>query len=252
MQHLKLKTFPITFDDRFYFSFHVKKEVGVLEIGDEKASGGLALFYGSDSLFSYQKMDYRRVKYDELFTFNLIILNSLPSYSSGLTGQLKKYTEAGGNLMFIPNTDEDKTRENQLLASFGAGSINGFDEDESRVVGLKKEHALFRESVYKVPENADLPVVFRHFRYRFHVNSGIETLISLLNGDIFLATKKIGNGHLYLLAAPLHNSYTNFASHPLFVPVMYGVAVEGDAYEALFHTISKDQKIVVNNTIFSL
>lgn len=80
--------------------------MGVLEIGDEEPSGGLALFYGSDSLFSYQKMDYRRVKYDELLNFNLIILNSIASYSSGLTGQLKKYTEAGGNLMFIPNTNK--------------------------------------------------------------------------------------------------------------------------------------------------
>jgi hypothetical protein len=247
---LEIEDFPITFDDRFYFTFNVKKEVGVLEIGDEKPSGGLALFYGSDSLFSYQKMDYRRVKYDELFNFNLIILNSLPSYSSGLNGQLMKYTEAGGNLMFIPSTNEDKTKENQLLASFGAGSMNGFDEAVSRVVGLKKEHALFRESVNKVPENADFPVVFSHFRYGFHVNSGIETLIRLLNGDDFLATKKIGNGHLYLLAAPLDRRYTNFASHPLFVPVMYGAAVEGDAYEALFRTISKDQKIVINSTVF--
>jgi len=244
---LEIEDFPITFDDRFYFTFHVKKEVGVLEIGDEKPSGGLDLFYESDSLFSYQKMDYRSVQYDELFNFNLIILNSLPSYSSGLTGQLKKYTEAGGNLMFIPNSNENKTAENQLLAAFGAGSIIGFEENENRVMGLKKEHALFRESVYKVPENADLPVVFSHFKYSFRVTSGTETLISLLNGDDFLAAKKIGNGHFYMLASPLERSYTNFASHPLFVPVMYGAAVEGDAYQALFHTISKDQKIEVNS-----
>ncbi|MCB2207921.1 MAG: BatA domain-containing protein [Bacteroidetes bacterium] len=243
---LEIEDFPITFDDQFYFAFHVKKQVNVLEIADEAATGDLSIFYGSDSLFHYTKMDYRRVKYDEIYNYNLIILNSLPSISSGLTGQLQKFTEAGGNLMFIPNEDVDVKEENSLLAAFGAGSIQKFDPRESRVSGIKNETLLFRESIHKVPDNADLPVVFSHFQYRYHINSGVESLVSLLNGDDFLATKKTGNGRLYMLAVPLKKTFSNFASHPLFVPVMYGAAVEGDAHAALFHTIGKDEKISLN------
>jgi hypothetical protein len=244
---LEIEDFPITFDDQLHFAFHVKKQVNVLEIGDEAASGELSVFYGSDSLFSYTKMDYRRVKYDEINQYNLIILNSIPAISSGLTGQLQKFTEAGGNLMLIPDDDEDVGEENNLLAAFGAGSIQKFDIRESRVSGIKKEAPLFRESIYKIPENADLPIVFSHFQYRYHINSGVESLVSLLNGDDFLATKKTGNGRFYMLAVPLNKNYSNFAAHPLFVPVMYGAAIKGDANATLFYTIGKDEKIQLND-----
>jgi hypothetical protein len=244
---LEIEDFPITFDDQLYFAFHVKKQVNVLEITDESVNSDLSVFYSSDSLFNYTKMDYRRVRYDDMNQYNLIILNNLPVISSGLIGQLQKFTEAGGNLMLIPDEDEDVGEENSLLSAFGSGSIQKLDPRESRVSGIKKEAPLFRESVHEVPENADLPIVFSHYQYRYHIKSGVESLVSLLNGDDFLAIKKTGNGRFYMLAVPLNKSYSNFTSHPLFVPVMYGAAIKGDANATLFYTIGNDEKIHLND-----
>ncbi len=244
---LEIEDYPITFDDKFYFSFNVKQQVNVLEIGTEGQANDLELFYASDSLFYFERMDYQRVKYNELYDFNLIILNSLPSISNGLMEQMKEYVEAGGNLMFIPNRSEDKEEENQLLRLLGLGTIEKLDSNENRVVRIKNDHSLFREAVTDVPENADLPVVFKHYRYRYGVSSGVESLVSLLNGDDFLLATKIGNGRFYMLSVPLDKEFSNFISHPLFVPVMYGVAIEGDAYTELFNIIGKNEKIVLNS-----
>jgi len=243
----EIDDYPITFDDKFYFSFNVKQQVNVLEIGTEGQDNDLELFYASDSLFYFEKMDYQRVKYNELNQFNLIILNSLPSISNGLMEQMKEYVEAGGNLMFIPNTNEDKEEENQLLRLFGSGTIEKLDSNENRVVRIKNDHSLFRDAVTDIPENADLPVVFKHYRYRYGVSSGVESLVSLLNGDDFLLAAKIENGRFYMLSVPLDKEFSNFTSHPLFVPVMYGVAIEGDAYTELFNIIGKNEKITLNS-----
>ncbi len=243
----EIDDYPITFDDKFYFSFNVKQQVNVLEIGTKGQSNDLELFYASDSLFYFEKMDYQRVKYNELNQFKLIILNSLPSISNGLMEQMKEYVATGGNLMFIPNTNEEKEEENQLLRLLGSGTIEKLDNNENRVVHIKNDHSLFRESVTDVPENADLPVVFKHYRYRYGVGSGVESLVSLLNGDDFLLVTKIGNGRFYMLSVPLDNEFSNFTSHPLFVPVMYGVAIEGDAYTELFNIIGKNEKIILNS-----
>jgi len=248
---LEIDDFPITFDDQLYFAFKVEKEIGVLEITDTSLSGYLDVFYRSDSLFRYNVMDYQKVQYDDFSKYNLIILNSLPAISTGLIGQIQHFVEIGGNLILIPNSKEKKETENKLLEAFGAGEIDVFDSNESRVVGIKKDDNLFSDAIQKIPENADLPDVFGHFQYDYHVNSGVESLISLLNGDDFLITKKYGKGRLYAFATPFDNAYTNFTSHPLFVPVMYGVAVEGDAYTSLFYTIGAEKKIVLN-TLASL
>jgi hypothetical protein len=50
-----------------------------------------------------------------------------------------------------------------------------------------------------------------------------------------------------MLAVPLNKSYSNFTAHPLFVPVMYGAAIKGDANVTLFYTIGKDEKIHLND-----
>ncbi len=244
---LEIEDYPITFDDKLYFAFHVKQNLNVLEIGMDGNSDALDLFYGSDSLFRYERMDYRRVKYDELSRFNLIILNSLPVISNGLTEQLKAIVEAGSNLMFIPAATEDKTDENQLLGLFGAGSIGSLVEGQSGVTGIKTTHPLFSDAITKIPENADLPVVYKHFRYSYTISSGVESLVTLLDGDDFLLTKKKGKGRMYLLSSPLDKTFGNFASHALFVPVMYGAAVSGEAHTKLFRIIGKEDKVLLSN-----
>jgi hypothetical protein len=243
---LEIEDYPITFDDRLYFTFNVKKDIKVLEIADISIPGYLSLFYGSDSLFEYDLVDYQRVQYDDFNSYNLIILNSLPSISSGLISQLQPFVEAGGNLLFIPNTNKEKTTENQLLGAFNAGQLGTFDATESRVVGIKKEHILFKDAIQNIPENADLPDVFGHFKYNYHVNSGVETLISLLNGDAFFGTKKYGKGRIYLFTTSIDQTHTNFISHPLFVPVMYGVGIEGEIHTSLYHILGVDKKITLN------
>jgi hypothetical protein len=245
---LEIEDYPITFDDKLYFAFPVAPYLNVLEIGTESNSDALALFYSSDSLFRYVKMDYRRVKYDEMNRFNLIILNSLPAISNGLIQQLKTAVEEGANLMFIPAAEEDKTDENLLLREFGAGSVGALVEGQSRVVGVKTTSPMFREAISRIPENADLPVVLHHFRYHYNVSSGVESLVTLLDGDDFLLVKKEGKGRFYMLAAPLDKSFGNFARHALFVPVMYGAAVSGDAHTKLFRIIGKDDKAILSNT----
>jgi len=50
-----------------------------------------------------------------------------------------------------------------------------------------------------------------------------------------------------MLSVPLDNEFSKFSSHPLFVPVMYGIAIEGDAYAELFNIIGKNEKIVLNS-----
>ena len=244
---LEIEDYPITFDDKLYFTFPVKPHLNVLEIGTESSSDAPALLYSSDSLFRYEKMDYRRVKYDELKRFNLIILNSLPVISNGLIQQLKAGVEEGVNLMFIPAASEDKTDENLLLKEFDAGSIGALVESQSRVVGVKTTSPLFRDAISKIPENADLPVVQHHYRYHYNISSGVESLVTLLDGDDFLLVRKTGKGRFYMLAAPLDRSFGNFARHALFVPVMYGAAVSGDAHTGLFRIIGKDDKVLLNN-----
>ena len=244
---IEIEDYPITFDDRLYFSFHIKQNLKVLEVYDKKASTALQLFYQSDSVFQFEKVNYRRIDYNKLNNFKLIILNGLPSYSSGLLKQLNSYQVNGGNILLIPQAETNLTEENKFLSRFQAGKITGLDTAKSRVVRIKRSNELFKESISKIPENADLPTVNRHFRFKYLISSGMESLVSLLNGDDFLLKKHSGNGQLFLLSVPLDESFSNFSRQALFVPVMYGTVVSGGLLSRLFYTLKKDE--VLNTDI---
>ncbi len=243
---IEIEDYPITFDDKFYFTFSIQNHQKVLEIYNEEKSLALQLFYESDSVFQFKRMNYRQIDYNKLKEFKLIILNSLPSYSSGLLSQLKVYQEKGGSVLFIPQGETDMTEENKFLQSFQAGRISRFDTTKSRIVRIKRNHELFRESISKIPENAELPTVNQHFRFSYPISSGLESLVSLLNGDDFLLKKNIGKGQLFLLSVPLNEAFTNFSTQALFVPVMYGVAISGGVLPKLFYTLKKDEIVTAD------
>ena len=238
---------PIVFDDRLYFAFNVQAQINVLEIVDNKNDDFLRSFYETEPLFNFQTMDYRQVDYNSFRDYNLIILNGLPDMSTGLISQIKDYAASGKNVFFIPGTENKPEKINELLSAINAGKVSSADTVTTRVVRINKQSELFSDAVSKVPENADLPDVFTHFKYRYPISSGLESLISLLNGDDLLLKKNFGKGLVYLLAVPLDNNYSNFISNALFVPVMYNAAVQGKSTSRLFYVIGEDNIIETGN-----
>lgn len=243
---IEIEDFPITFDDHMYFAFEVKEHIEVLVIGQENKNNFLRKFYSSDDIFKISEMNYRTIDFGKLKNFDLIILNGIPEISSGLASHVKQYITDGGNLLFIPSMQESISNIQVFLNEMNAGKIVRLDTTETRVTRLKLSNNLFSQSITNVPQNADLPIVRQHYIYKFPSRSGVETLVSLLSGDDFLSKKNIGSGQLYLLSIGLNESYGNFASHLLFIPVMHGIASKGSIVQKLFYTLGKDHNINLN------
>lgn len=243
---IEIEDFPITFDDHMYFAFEVKQHIDVLIIGQDNENTFLKKFYSSDDIFEISEINYQTIDFGKLKNFDLIILNEIPDISTGLASHAKQYLTEGGNLLFIPSKKETIDNNSVFLNEMNAGEVVRFDTTETRVTRLKLSNNLFSESITKVPQNADLPIVRQHYTYKFPSTSGVETLVSLLSGDDFLSKKNIGSGQLYLLSVGLDESYGNFASHLLFIPVMHGVASKGSIEQKLYYILGKNHNINLN------
>jgi hypothetical protein len=240
---IEIEDYPITFDDQYYFTFPVSRSIRVLEISDNETNRVLEQFYQSDSVFDYNRVNYTRINYNNLNNYNLIVLNALPSITSGLSNQLIAYLEQGGNMLFIPNFSGSFEDDNNLLRKLQAGRITGTDTAYTRVIGIKRDHELFGEAISEIPENASLPDIQKHFRVSYSVGSGLESLFTLLNGNDILLTKNVGNGRFFLLATTLEKEAGNLTTNPIFVPFVYGAAIGSGLSAQLAHTIGKDELI---------
>ncbi|MFH1320501.1 MAG: BatA domain-containing protein [Bacteroidota bacterium] len=288
---ISLTDYPVTFDDMFYFSFEVADNISVLCIngkGDEGrgtrdpegvpygAGGGrrsgeskyINSLFGKNEYFIFNNSFEENLNYSTLSENHLIILNELISISSGMSQELKRFIQNGGNVIVFPNpciartTDSKKqgylcdpeSYKDFLSLNLGVNYYTDIDTIDSRVTKVNIEHEIYsgvfepgRTGQGKMPENIDLPVVSTHFKFSKKSRTNEEYLMKLQNGDSFLSRYSFGKGKVYLSSVPLSTDFSNFATHAIFVPVMYKIALHSQPQNRMFYTIGKDNTLEASN-----
>jgi len=246
---VSLTDFPVTFDDRFYFSFNLQRELAILCLSDTGSSKYINSLFEKDEYFDLLNMAMESIDYSKFSDQELIILNGLPAISSGLGNELGKFIQKGGNLVVFPGEDIDLVSYNEnLFENNGARSFTSIDTVNTRTNRLNLESRFYSDVFNDVPENMDLPNVFSHMRFSSSGTADEDILIWMQNNDPFLIRYQIGKGVIYQFATSLQKEQSNFAEHAIFVPVMYKIGMNSQHSSPLFYTIGHDTPLLLRGT----
>lgn len=254
---LEISDYPVVFDDQMFLVYNVASSIPVLSINGQEESLYLNSLFGKDSAFQFVNNSSKNIDYNRLQEYELVIINELNDFSSGLMQELSVYLENGGTLLIIPSAKEDMASQQDFLASVGSNYYTGFVTEETRVTELDMENPVFADVFEKKPEgerntdNTDLPSVKAFFNISRQSQSSQMVIMSMLNGKPFLTRESAGNGRVFLLAVPLAEAYSNFARHAVFVPALYRIALLSAATDPLYYTIGRDNRIDLSNTHLS-
>jgi len=245
---LRITDYPVTFDDNFFFSYNIAPQLSVLTItaGDDSARYIQNLF-AKDDYFKVDIASENQLNYANLNDYHLILLHELGSISSGLGDAISRYIENGGSTFIIPSDKTDIPSYNQLFQKLGTNTFSKLDTAKTAVRSIETAHPIYKNVFESIPENMDLPVVPKHFRFAQQTKTDLERLLILENGDLFMGQYTYGRGKVYLTASPLSNNFSNFARHALFVPTLYNMAIQSQTDVPLFYTIGKDEVISLTN-----
>ncbi len=245
---LQLDDYPVVFDNELFFTFAIQKQTAVLEVDrGEQPNPYLQALLSRDSLISYLAVSYETIPYEGLDDFHAVVLNALPSFSSGLTGRLEDYVRRGGNLLIFPASGMPENRLNKAL---GIGEYLPVVSDTSAVSFIQLQHPVFKNVFEKIPSNPDFPTVFKHFPIRFQLGSDALSLIDLEEGDPLLVLYPSGNGNIFQFAVPLEKSFSDFPQNALFVPAVYNSLIYSTYQPPLYYTIGDDNKVYVQNDTY--
>ena len=247
---------PITFDDKFYFSFEISKTIPVLCIepaikngaGPNKSVGNL---FRKDSSFVYSEVSENAIDYGALGKNNLIILDGLSTISSGLGQELKRFVSKGGSLLLFPALNIDLDAYRSFLEGMNTNVFTEKDTARSKVDMINFEQQIYREGVFERKNGTalsantqlDLPVVFSHYKMSRNTHSSQELIMRLRNSDPFFSRYELEKGTIYLCSATLANEGSNFAKHALFVPTLLQIAFFSTPQNRLFYTVGRDEAI---------
>lgn len=238
---------PVVFDDRFFLSYTVSDRVKVLDIFGTSGDFYVNSLFGNDSAFDLISADVNKLDYSEIILADLVILDGVKSISSGLKQELVKYIGKTGSVIVFPGADADLNSYNSLTEALGTPAFQEFDTTRTKVSDINIDHEIYHDVFESIPENMDMPEVYKHYPIKGKVLSLDETIMKLMNGDPFLLSVKSGSGVLYLSSVPLDAEFSNFPRHALFVPTLYNIALLSVPFGKLYYVIGNEVGVEVKN-----
>lgn len=232
-----ISDYPVTFDDAYYMVFEVSEEIPVLAINQEDQNAYLNSVFALDSVLKLHNSPVRQTNFSALDGQQLVILNGAEGLSSGANDALEKFVEQGGTLVVFPPREVDISSMNLLLNALGAPFYGPMDTVVQRVFKINREHEVFTNVFEKSVEkgNADLPVVKKHYKIVDPADGLSDDLMTLDNGDSFFTMKHIGRGKVFVSAVAPDDSWSNWARHALFVPVMLNIAFQSENQPSMMY-----------------
>jgi hypothetical protein len=246
---IQINDYPLTYDNDYYFSYHVSKKIKLLIVNQKEENTYLNKLFTADPLFEVVQNTPKNIDYGSLGNYNLLILSNLDELSSGLIEELRLNIAKGLNVLVFPGAKAKLEEYNNMLANFSC-ALAAIDTISLKVNQLNFKHPIFtgvfEESKMK-KENVNYPQVAKHYPIKTSNKGNQESLISLMNGDQFLLQFSSGLGKLYLCASPLDEKFSSFPRHAIFVPTLYKIAITSSFSEPLFYTIGLPQNIELKN-----
>ena len=232
---------PILFDNSFYFSYDIRKKTNIVQIIDKSENKAFQKLFKNDSSVVFEKKNIGQLDYSSLSENDLIILDELENYSSGLVQELQKFVQNGGNLLFIPSSQKEGL--DLFTNTLQIDALGNYDTSSVSLSRFNTESEFFNNvfSKKELPENEklNLPTIKGHFKINANYINGKEIILSLQNNDPYLTRYKKGSSAVYVLSSPL-NTKTGFAQHWLFPIAMYRLIFTSISSDILYQNIHQN------------
>ncbi len=241
---ITLQDNPVTFDNQFYFSFNVKRQMPVLLVDDGTPNPFLKAVFAADPFFAVKDVPAGNVDYAGLNAYPLIILSDVKSVFTGLAQQLKAYVLKGGTLVVFPAADADINSYRAMLQPMGAVYPEKLLTQATKVSSINLQNQVFKNVFDSFPQNPDLPVIKKHYQLSAPQGSN-ENLMALAGGQPFWAENSSGRGKAYVSAVALNEDFSNLPRHALFLPTIFRIALLSGHDQPLFYTLGVDESIEI-------
>jgi hypothetical protein len=239
---IQLQDNPVTFDNQFYFTFNIKRQMPVLLIDGGTSNPFLKVVFEADPFFAAKRTDDGNVDYAALNNYPLIVLSDIKAISTGLAQQLKTYVARGGSLVVFPSADADFANYKAFLQPMNSAYPEKLVSEATKVSAINLQNPVFKNIFESYPQNPDLPIVKKYYQLSL---SGGESLMELPGRQLFWSAYKSGKGKVYISAVALNDDFSNLPRHALFVPVMFRIALLSGHDQSLFYTLGQDESIEV-------
>ncbi len=231
----------LAYDNTYYFSISKPSLTNIFSIGDADKSKYLARIYTNDE-FNYNNFPIANLDYNLLEKQDAIVLNELKDIPQALQTTLKSFVSKGGNLIIIPAQESNVSNLNTFMANFGPLQFKTASQSDKKVTKINFNHPLFSSVFEKRIDNFQYPST----KTAFELNSATPSILSYDDQSPFLTSLPNDLSSVYVFAAPINKTNSNFQNSPLIVPTFYNMVQSSRKTGVNALIIGEDQPFVVD------
>ncbi|WP_396141757.1 BatA domain-containing protein [Flavobacterium sp.] len=231
----------LAYDNTYYFSISKPSLTNIFSIGDAEKSKYLARIYTNDE-FNYNNFPIANLDYNLLEKQDAIVLNELKDIPQALQTTLKSFVTKGGNLIIIPAQESNVSNLNTFMANFGPLQFKTASQSDKKVTKINFNHPLFSSVFEKRIDNFQYPST----KTAFGLNSATPSILSYDDQSPFLTSLPNDLSSVYVFAAPINKTNSNFQNSPLIVPTFYNMAQSSRKTGVNALIIGEDQPFLVD------
>ena len=232
---IKIDDYPITFDDQLRLAFNSTKHIGVHLITGKGKTDKLSALFKNDSLFEFKQNNETAIDYAMFKNADVLVLNQLSEFGSGLTAEINAFTKKGGSLIIIPSLNDNLSSYSNLFESLKLPKILDLDTTRLKTNDIDQSKGFFEGVFEKKVDRMNLPLINKHFQLQ--ALTGVESIMTLQNGDILLACMEVNKAKVYFFSSALSAEAGNFYNHALLVPSFYRMCFNSIQSSPLYFTL---------------
>jgi Aerotolerance regulator N-terminal len=249
---IRISDFPVTFDDTYFLTFYVEENLHVLSINERNPNDRISAVFSDADYFILDQSASNNITYSRFPEYNLIILNELTSIPSGLNASLKKYTEEGGKVLFIPSSSGNIEQYNTLMRSMSASELLPWNQKERQVGKINTESFIYNDVFNRTRPNMRLPKVSGSFPYAGSGSKG-QSLLGFRDGGDLISFYTPGKGGFCVITSPLDEKVNDLVLQPeVFVPLLFKLTIYAADFKNLAYTIGTDHLITLDRNELDL
>lgn len=242
--NISIKDQSLSFDNDYYFSYEIEKSRKVALLQGTGASTFVHAVFNTEPFFETKAFNYQQIDYKFLEQAQLIILNEVDEFSSGLISQLEKALQKSAVIVCFPNLKSEQ-KTNEFYTKFGLSNSLPLLKTKEKIEKVNYTNELF-EGIFLKQNNTslDLPTVLSYYPF---TKSGqlSEAMLSLPNGQSVLNKYNVAKGVVYQFAFPLKTSASDLPKHAILVPLLLRMGTIHHKADAISYFIGENSSIAI-------
>lgn len=244
--HVKLKDQSLAFDNEYFFAYQVEKSRNVAIINGGNASSFVEEVYQTEPFFRVKTFNYLQVDYAYFNSCDVIVLNELDEYSSGLLSELEKSLKSKKVIVSIPSA-KPGLKVNTFNQRFGLANQSELIKKSERIESININSNLFKDLfIGKRNNRLDLPNINAYYPLEKSTQIA-EPMMVMSNSQSVLNRYTLNAGVIYQFAMPLQTSFSDLPKHSLIVPMFLRIGTIHHSADDIAYTIGAGKAIELSN-----